>query len=265
MSWKSLSKFRTELMGLACLWVMLHHTAFDWPLVLEPLERFSKYGNLGVDIFLLLSGVGLYYAWSGQPKLSDFYVRRFVRLLVPYLLFALPYWVWWDLYLHQGSFLLDLTQLSLPLRGVITTWYVPAMAAMYLLYPLIARFLFSGDRWTRAVLLCGLVMVPCLTLAYERVPVYRNCEIALTRFAVFIVGCALGRSVRDGEQIPPLPRSGAAVDHAQRLLPPPCVPRRCMDPLFLHPPVSERRPCGPVGPGAAGKPDRAAQAPAVLR
>ena len=109
MSWKSLSKFRTELMGLACLWVMLHHTAFDWPLVLEPLERFSKYGNLGVDIFLLLSGVGLYYAWSGQPKLSDFYVRRFVRLLVPYLLFALPYWVWWDLYLHQGSFLLDLT------------------------------------------------------------------------------------------------------------------------------------------------------------
>ena len=202
MSWKSLSKFRTELMGLACLWVMLHHTAFDWPLVLEPLERFSKYGNLGVDIFLLLSGVGLDYAWSGQPKLSDFYVRRFVRLLVPYLLFALPYWVWRDLYLHQGSFLLDLTQLSLPLRGVITTWYVPAMAAMYLLYPLIARFLFSGDRWTRAVLLCGLVMVPCLTLAYERVPVYRNCEIALTRFAVFIVGCALGRSVRDGEQIP---------------------------------------------------------------
>ena len=60
MSWKSLSKFRSEIMGLACLWVMFHHNAFDWPNALEPLKRFALYGNLGVDIFLLLSGVGLY-------------------------------------------------------------------------------------------------------------------------------------------------------------------------------------------------------------
>ena len=70
MSWKSLSKFRSEIMGLACLWVMFHHNAFDWPNALEALKRFSLYGNLGVDIFLLLSGVGLYYAWAKQPKLS---------------------------------------------------------------------------------------------------------------------------------------------------------------------------------------------------
>ena len=83
MSWKSLSKFRSEIMGLACLWVMLHHNVFDWPNALEPLERFALYGNLGVDIFLLLSGVGLYYAWAKKPALSDFYARRFVRLLCP--------------------------------------------------------------------------------------------------------------------------------------------------------------------------------------
>ena len=62
MSWKSLSKFRSEIMGLACLWVILHHNSFDWPKALEALERFALYGNLGVDIFLLLSGVGLYFA-----------------------------------------------------------------------------------------------------------------------------------------------------------------------------------------------------------
>ena len=68
MSWKSLSKFRSELMGLACLWVMLHHNYFDWPNALEFLERFALYGNLGVDIFLLLSGVGLYFAWSNSRR-----------------------------------------------------------------------------------------------------------------------------------------------------------------------------------------------------
>ena len=202
MSWKSLSKFRSELMGFACLWIMFHHNAFDWPHALEFLKRFGYFGNLGVDIFLLLSGVGLYYAWSKKPKLSDFYARRFVRLLVPYVLIALPYWVWRDLFLHQGSFLLDVTQLSLPLKGVITTWYVPAMAAMYLCYPLIARFLFSGDRWTRCVILCGAVMLVCLHLNYSGSSTYRNCEIALTRFAIFIIGCTLGKSAKDGEEIP---------------------------------------------------------------
>lgn len=202
MSWRTLSKFRSELMGLACLWVMLHHNYFDWPQALEPLKRFSLYGNLGVDIFLLLSGVGLYFAWQKKPKLGDFYVRRFIRLLIPYLLIALPYWIWRDLWLGTGNFLLDLTQLSLPLRGTITTWYVPAMAAMYLCYPMIARFLFSGDRWTRAIVLCGAVMVLCLHGYYEKVGIYRNCEIALTRFPIFILGCALGKSVRDDAPIP---------------------------------------------------------------
>ena len=209
MSWKALSTFRSELMGLACLWVMLHHNFFDWPNALDSLRRFALYGNLGVDIFLLLSGVGLYYAWQKKPRLGDFYARRFVRLVVPYLLFAVPYWVWRDLYLHQGSFLLDLPQLSLLLKGVITTWYVPAIAVMYLCYPLIARFLLSGDRWTRTVVLCGAVMVGCLHLNYGGGEVYQNCEIALTRSAIFIIGCTLGKSVRDDEPIAPhLPALG---------------------------------------------------------
>ena len=203
MSWKSVSKFRSELMGLACLWVMLHHNYFIWPEALEPLERFALYGNLGVDIFLLLSGVGLYYAWSKKPKLTDFYARRFLRLLIPYVIFAVPYWVWRDLYLHRGSFLLDLTQLSLPLQGIITTWYIPAIAAMYLLYPLIAKVLFSGDHWTRAVVLCGVVMAGCLYLNYSGSRIYRNCEIALTRTVIFIIGCALGKTVKDDEPMAP--------------------------------------------------------------
>lgn len=199
MSWKSLSKFRSEIMGLACLWVMLHHNSFTWPESLDLLRRFSLYGNLGVDIFLLLSGVGLYYAWAKQPKLGDFYARRFVRLLVPYVLFAVPYWAWKDLYLGQGSFLMDVTQLSLPLKGIITTWYIPAIAVMYLCYPLIAKLLFSGDRWTRTVVLSGAVMLGCLFCYYSDFELYDNCEIALTRTVIFLIGCALGKSVKDDE------------------------------------------------------------------
>ena len=104
MSWGSLSKYSSEIMGIACLWIMLHHNFFDWPTALEPLERFALYGNLGVDLFLLLSGVGLTFAWARKPSLSEFYARRFVRLLVPYVLLAVPYWCWKDLHLGNGNF-----------------------------------------------------------------------------------------------------------------------------------------------------------------
>ena len=202
MNWKSLSKFRSEIMGIACLWVILHHNAFDWPNALAPLKRFALYGNLGVDMFLLLSGVGLYFAWQKKPALGDFYARRFLRLLVPYVLIAVPYWAWRDLYLGKGDFLMDVFQISLPLKGIISTWYIPAIAVMYLFYPLIARFLFSGDRWTRTVILCGAVMLGCLGCYYKNIEIYDNCEIALTRSVIFIIGCALGKSVRDGEALP---------------------------------------------------------------
>lgn len=197
MSWRSLSKYRSELMGFACLWVMLHHNPFDWPRALGLLESFARYGNLGVDIFLLLSGVGLCFAWQKTPKLSTFYARRLVRVLVPYALIAVPYWVWRDLWLGGGDFWLDVTQLSLPLRGVITTWYIPAITVFYLLYPLIARVIFSGEPKTRCVYLCGVVMLLCLHLNYSGSEIYRNCEIALTRTVIFIIGCMLGKFVRE--------------------------------------------------------------------
>lgn len=197
MSWKTLSKYRSEIMGVACLWVMLHHNSFDWPNALYPLERFALYGNLGVDIFLLLSGVGLYFAWQKKPKLGAFYARRLVRVLVPYALIAVPYWVWRDLWLGNGNFWMDVTQLSLPLNNVITTWYIAAITVFYLLYPLIARILFSGDHRTRCVWLCGAVMLGCLHLNYSGSEIYRNCEIALTRTAIFIIGCALGKAVHE--------------------------------------------------------------------
>ena len=63
--------------------------------------------------------------------------------------------------------------------------------------------LFSGDRWTRATVLCGGVMLVCLHLNYGNSSIYGNCEIALTRTVIFILGCALGKSVKDDEPIAP--------------------------------------------------------------
>ena len=69
MTWRRFSKYRTELMGIACLWIMLYHNRVSWPAGLEPVRRFVDHGNLGVEFFLLLSGMGLYFAWQKRPPL----------------------------------------------------------------------------------------------------------------------------------------------------------------------------------------------------
>lgn len=58
-----LSQYRGELMGLAMLWVMLFH-AYELRFGVFLLDSFKALGFAGVDIFLLLSGMGLYVSLS---------------------------------------------------------------------------------------------------------------------------------------------------------------------------------------------------------
>ena len=73
MNWFSISKYRSTLMGLAILWVMYFHinvqtfTDFGW--------FFHRIGFYGVDIFLFLSGIGVYFSLKNDPKFWDF-IRR---------------------------------------------------------------------------------------------------------------------------------------------------------------------------------------------
>ena len=58
MHYKAFSQYRSELMGAAMLWVMLFH-AYDLDLGLPLLNWGRAAGFGGVDIFILLSSMGL--------------------------------------------------------------------------------------------------------------------------------------------------------------------------------------------------------------
>ncbi len=163
----------------------------------------GTYGNSGVDIFLFLSGVGLYFAYQKKPRLNEFYKRRFVRLLLPYILLVIPYWIWLDFFIKRGNFFLDVTMLSFPLKGDVTTWYVAAMIVFYLCYPLVYRLLFVKISIfglkikENTVFLLLIAFWAGLCLVCKRVlPVfYDNIEIGMTRFIIFVIGCRAGKWV----------------------------------------------------------------------
>ena len=86
----NISRYRGELMGAAMLFVILFHVGLPREDTFFGLRRM---GNIGVDIFLFLSGMGLWFSWTKHPSLSHFFTRRFLRIYPTWLLLASLYYI----------------------------------------------------------------------------------------------------------------------------------------------------------------------------
>lgn len=156
MSYAALSKYRTELMGAAMLWVMLFH-AQDLVLGVPLLDWVRATGFGGVDIFILLSSMGLVYSLSRREQpYGEFMARRASRVMPAYLVMIIPYTLWKVLLGEaQPSALFWNATLSYywtrP-KGAFN-WYVSALMIFYALTPAVFRFLKERRRkalWTAA-------------------------------------------------------------------------------------------------------------------
>lgn len=57
-----ISEYRTELMGLSAIMILICHAAGNDLAMPHYLRLLIAQGQIGVDIFLFLSGMGLYYS-----------------------------------------------------------------------------------------------------------------------------------------------------------------------------------------------------------
>jgi len=87
-----INKSRTILLGIATLLVTFFHMySLDFyeliniRFVANILTFVKSIGNVGVDIFLFLSGIGLYFSYK-KNNLKQFYMNRFVRILPEFIL-----------------------------------------------------------------------------------------------------------------------------------------------------------------------------------
>ena len=59
-----ISKYRTEIMGFAAILIILCHANVAGVVTPCLVRRLLGLGNVGVDIFLFVSGIGMYYSLS---------------------------------------------------------------------------------------------------------------------------------------------------------------------------------------------------------
>ena len=201
-SWGSLSEARGELYGFSTLWIMLFHSylcgiehftkgaAFHW------LDELIQYGNMGCELFILLSGVSMYFSYHKTPEALPFYRKRLNRLYLPVWIIWGPYWI---LSFSQGrmslsELLLNFSFLRFFIDGHGNIWFLCLMLICYLAYPLLYRLLCGGWKkglfWT--VVLCTLSTL-LLYFVKQRFPgYYEDTEILWHRVPVFFIGCFLG-------------------------------------------------------------------------
>ena len=197
-----LSQYRTPLMGLAALMIVVCHAPSYGVEMPEAIAGLLGRGGLGVDIFLFLSGLGCWYSLSKGPSLGSWYSKRFMRIFVPYLLMQIPFWLW---RLLDGTFSLPHELLVFSTIGFwlyhVGAWYVALLVPLYLLTPPLFRLLQNKYRGLIAILLVVVLVIVCM-LPIEQLSgvtheVLSNLQWSFGRVPSFIIGMALAPLVKN--------------------------------------------------------------------
>lgn len=199
-----LSKYRTQLMGVAAMMIILCHAPQYGVEVSGAPRKLLVFLNIGVDIFLFLSGMGCYFSLMKSNGYFPWLKRRFIRITIPYtiVLFMLRFidlcfdnvsWLEWLLYFSTIRFWTHHDGM----------WYVALLVLLYPLTPLIYRAFELSEK--RAITAFTFIL---LILIFTHIPVNKTSDLtssiiinlqgAFKRVVSFILGLYLAPYIKQG-------------------------------------------------------------------
>ena len=202
-----ISKHRSAIMGFAILWIMLFHLRVPTDLAVIDFIRSVGYG--GVDIFLFLSGFGLYFSMSRKNfEIKKYYRSRFFRIVPEYwVVIGIVFLAQMD-FSARAFYLLvcKATTLGYWIGYRDESWFISCILFLYAIYPIYfklfkkygikASFHFIGAGFS-LMLIYALTCILCynnknyggfIILTYARIP-------------IFFIGAIFGHWAKDGCRI----------------------------------------------------------------
>lgn len=197
----NISRYRGELMGMAMIFIILFHVSLPQSDMFFGLRRM---GNIGVDMFFFLSGIGLWFSWTKNPSCKHFFKRRYLRIYPTWLIMASLYYIprfnggdimaWvdligditinWDFWLHDE----------------LTFWYIPATMMLYLFAPAYMELIKKHPIycWLPIVMVMWCILVQYVTPIHN---IFGHIEIFWSRVPIFFIGINMGEMVRKKEKL----------------------------------------------------------------
>lgn len=184
-----LSQYRSELMGLAILWVVWCHSSvqlnfFHISIINSSFSLIKGVGYGGVDIFLLVSGMGIYNSLE-KNDVSQ-YIKNRIRRITP---------VWWSyliICVLLGYFFFEIHFSKLEILGFATftgfwldmsnqgNWYVYAIILFYLVSPVFYSLIKnSKNKLLMTIFLIAVALLISVSfvdnfklIVFSRIPIY---------------------------------------------------------------------------------------------
>jgi len=207
----AISEARNVLFGIATLWIGLFHSDglsvshyTDNQFLIDAFGFFKGTGNVGVDMFLFLSGIGLFFSFSKDSNVVSFWKKRLMRVLPSAFLICTFYVCFRYVNGRFTSgfeyFFSRMTFTYFFIRGERVFWFISLILALYIVFPIFYKVI-ERFRWKGMVGLIVLVVAFTMFLRAFKPGVYANIEIALCRVPVFIIGIWAGKFVMEKKEI----------------------------------------------------------------
>jgi peptidoglycan/LPS O-acetylase OafA/YrhL len=198
-----ISKYRTELMGLAIIWIYLFHSGIDFEDTFTScfFTFLKDAGYGGVDLFFFLSGFGLMQGMLKKKYYPlQFYKKRSLRILPTYWLVtsavAAGQMIFRSEISRLGIFLLELTTVAFFFMGVRYDWFIASLMAFYLVFPLFF-YCYQGISHKGSLIIA--IVGSSLFLCALIIPSQLNyLLIFATRIPIFFIGAHVGYLSHEG-------------------------------------------------------------------
>lgn len=191
-----ISYFRAELMGFAILWIMSFHFEF---MQIPLLPYITQYGYAGVEIFMFVSGFGIFYSLRGKSKnLFHFYKKRITRIFPAYYLIGIldSIFVFHD---NLVTYLFRFSTIGYWFGSTFDDWYIPSLIILYIFSPQIIRLLKPNKL---AIVWITITIFILLTICFTFNPILeRHYYFLVYRIPAFLFGmlCAYWQTERKGD------------------------------------------------------------------
>lgn len=187
MSIKLLSKYRTCLMAIAMIWIGCYHIYYGSGIKVIDFIVY-RHGYFGVDIFVFLSGFGIYQSLKKSRNYYSYILKRIMRIF-PY---CIPIYIVSFIILKENFFYLltDCLGLSILFRNSLINWFTSFIFIVYILSPLYCKLFEKKPLAVTSIFIICISVICLLIKNFDFVYIYfRTCIYILGFYFGYLYYC----------------------------------------------------------------------------
>ena len=184
--YKLMTKHRLAIFGIATLWIFFRHTFYYDQVQYSFLTPIVQIGDCGVDIFLFLSGFGLYFSYAKCFSKKEFYKKRVIRIL-PTVLFLIGLFAISSDLIH-GQMPITVFSPKYWFYSVYANyWFIGAILFLYVLFPFIC-FCVKQNAILTLVLTFIISLIVVTYIHLFNIGIFSQLVVYFARLPIFVLG-----------------------------------------------------------------------------